>query len=146
MIWGSLHGLAQIAEDSFIGHEEVHGLKRAFRVVCVFVFCVILWVFFRAQTLNEAMYVFNHMFEGISNLRQYFLPDMRSKRPLYTFLFGGFVTALYDYISFVKGEDAINLLNNKNVFARWFAYIALGLTVIIFSAKGAATEFVYFQF
>ena len=142
-IWGTLHGLAQVIENAFMSHEEHHGFKRAFRVVCVFVLCSVLWVFFRAQSLDEAMYIFTHMFDGISNIRGWLHPDIGLKR---IFLLGGLTVAIYDYISYIRNEEAINLLKNKGIFTRWLAYITLGLAVMIFSAKGAATEFVYFQF
>ena len=59
---------------------------------------------------------------------------------------GGLIVAIYDYISLVKGQEAVNLLRDKSAFTRWLVYISLGLAVIIFSPKGAATEFIYFQF
>ena len=143
VIWGSLHGLAQVIENAFMSHEKHHGFKRAFRVVCVFVLCSVLWVFFRAQSLDEAMYIFTHMFDGITNIREWLHTDIRAKR---VFMFGGLTVAVYDYISYIRNEEAINLIRNKGTFTRWLAYITLGLAVMIFSAKKAATEFVYFQF
>ena len=143
IIWGTLHGLAQVIENAFMIHEYPHGFKRAFRVVCVFMLCSVLWIFFRAQSLDEAMYIFTHMFDGITNIREWLHTDISSKK---IFLFGGLTVAIYDYISYIRNEEAINLIRNKGTFTRWLAYITLGLAVMIFSAKGAATEFVYFQF
>ncbi|MBQ3448832.1 MAG: hypothetical protein IJG34_02910, partial [Synergistaceae bacterium] len=107
------------------------------------IFCSIMWVFFRAQSLSEAMYVFTHMFSGISDIRSWLHTDISMKR---LFLAGSLTVAVYDYISLVKGQEAVNLLRNKGTFTLWLAYISLGLAVIIFSPKGAATEFIYFQF
>ena len=144
IIWGSLHGLAQIVENAFMKkRDDVHGFKWLLRVICVFLFCSFMWVFFRAQSLNEAMYIFTHMFSGISDIRSYLHADMGAKK---IFLAGGLIVAIYDYISLVKGQEAVNLLRDKSAFTRWLAYISLGLAVIIFSPKGAATEFIYFQF
>ncbi|MBQ3396251.1 MAG: MBOAT family protein [Synergistaceae bacterium] len=144
IIWGSLHGLAQIIENAFMKkRDDVHGFKWLLRVICVFLFCSFMWVFFRAQSLNEAMYIFTHMFSGISDIRSYLHADMGAKK---IFLAGGLIVAIYDYISLVKGQEAVNLLRDKSAFTRWLVYISLGLAVIIFSPKGAATEFIYFQF
>ena len=144
IIWGSLHGLAQIIENAFMKkRDDVHGFKWLLRVICVFLFCSFMWVFFRAQSLSEAMYIFTHMFSGISDIRSYLHADMAAKK---IFMAGGLIVAIYDYISLVKGQEAVNLLRDKSAFTRWLVYISLGLAVIIFSPKGAATEFIYFQF
>ena len=137
VVWGGLHGLAQIIENAFVNRKEVHGFMWLIRVVCVFILCSALWVFFRAQTLSDAMYILTHMFNGISKI---------SKRVFLCFLFGGLTVAIYDYISLVKSQEAISLINNRSTFTKWLAYISLVLAVLIFSPKGAATEFVYFQF
>ncbi|MBQ9629277.1 MAG: hypothetical protein IJR43_08460, partial [Synergistaceae bacterium] len=78
-----------------------------------------------------------------SDIRSYLHADIAAKK---IFMAGGLIVAAYDYISLVKGQEAVNLLRDKSAFTRWLAYISLGLAVIIFSPKGAATEFIYFQF
>ena len=42
--------------------------------------------------------------------------------------------------------DVIALLGRSNILVRWSCYIIIALLVVLFSQKGVATEFVYFQF
>ena len=40
-------------------------------VFVVFAFCNIAWVFFRASSLSDAVYVVTHILSGIGNIRKY---------------------------------------------------------------------------
>lgn len=70
VIWGGLHGIAQIVEDLF--SKQIMTLKRSKAGIfiswaIVFCFCNVAWVFFRAPSIQDAIYVLSHMFVGILN-------------------------------------------------------------------------------
>ena len=141
VFWGMLHGLGQVIENAFTGRErqEVHGLKWAVRVCVTFLFVMLAWVFFRAQSLDEAVYVFTHMFIPVKV--GYLGMGTSSKCAIELSLL---LLAIHDFISLKT--DAIAILRHKNLPVRWIAYFALGLLVVFFSPKDVAVEFVYFQF
>ena len=54
------------------------------------------------------------------------------------------VLALYDLLS-LKG-DVIAAFSRQKFFIRWPVYVLFLVVIALFSAKGVATEFIYFQF
>ena len=72
VIWGGVHGAAQVGEDVLkIKKSEKHNLYWVIRVICVFVFVMAGWVFFRASSFHDALYVFGNMFDGVGNIGTY---------------------------------------------------------------------------
>jgi hypothetical protein len=54
------------------------------------------------------------------------------------------VLGIYDYISLK--QDVIALISKQHCLIRWSAYVLLLIVIALFSNKGIATEFIYFQF
>ena len=68
LIWGTIHGLAQILENIFSnGINRIKKLKigRFVLWIAVFAFCNLAWVFFRADSLSEAIQVIVNMPQGM---------------------------------------------------------------------------------
>jgi hypothetical protein len=147
VIWGSLHGFAQVIENAFMNHDETHGIKRAFRIVCVFVFCMFAWVFFRVNNIDEALYVFMNMFSGTINavwFRNGFKYVYMNMRNLMHVSFCLIVLFIWDYLSLKR--DIISRITSCRVPALRFAFcIGLISLVILFRTISNAV-FVYFQF
>ena len=60
VIWGGIHGAAQILENVFMkGLHAVRTKKvgKFFMTLGVFIFCSLAWIFFRADTFADAFYV-----------------------------------------------------------------------------------------
>ncbi|MBQ7155246.1 MAG: MBOAT family protein [Synergistaceae bacterium] len=135
VIWGAVHGLAQVIENAVLPRKS----GGVLRIMGTFVFVMLAWVFFRAQNLTEAVYVFGHMFGGTAGDK---LGMNRTAK----------IAALIPLLILFVNEcislrtDAIEFLSRKGFAVRWAAYFALGLMVIFFSPKDIAAEFVYFQF
>ena len=115
-----------------------------------FVFVMLAWVFFRSQSISEAVYVFTSSISITGGLLQFIKQGFKnvgiSKSALLLICITLLVLALYDYVSALANHDAIDILRRKNNAVRWMIYLAAGLAVIFLSPKGVATEFVYFQF
>ena len=79
VIWGGLHGLLQVLEQALhltgrrADGDERHGVKWWIRVGIVFIAVCLAWVFFRADTLGDAVYLLTHMFDGIGDPYIYML-------------------------------------------------------------------------
>ena len=149
--WGAVHGLGQIVENAFARRkQEVHGLTWLVRVCGTFLFVMTAWVFFRAQSLSDTVYVFTHAFSGAGNIFQYIKLGCNAvnlkKVALFQICIYLLILCVYDYISALGKVDAINILSCKRQAVRWIAYLTAGLMIVFFSPKGVATEFVYFQF
>lgn len=62
VIWGAIHGLL-LGAERLMGKEAIYfKMKRPFRVGLTFVLVVIAWVFFRADTLPQAISYLGSMF------------------------------------------------------------------------------------
>ena len=68
-IWGMLHGLLQSFEYIYRDLRKKAKEKRNTKWVLVIeTFCLvcICWVFFRAASVNDAIYIFKHSFDGVA--------------------------------------------------------------------------------
>lgn len=150
VIWGCVHGLAQVIENALGVKREAHGLIWLLRVMGTFIFVMFAWAFFRANSLSEAMYIFANMFNGISQHVHYLHMGYKYMRLDKTFfaslIISIFVLVIYEYFSASGSYDVIERISRRNIVIRWLAYLALGFAVLFLSPKGVATEFVYFQF
>lgn len=147
--WGGLHGLAQVMQASIPHRGRVSCRKspilRWLKVGCVFAFCSAAWVFFRAQTLGDAVYVLAHLFDGIGQPLQY----LRNRIGLWKAdiaVYLPMLAVLFIYDCFDLEGDAIEKLGQKGKLLQWAVWLAVGLCTLIYSQKGVAAEFVYFQF
>lgn len=147
VIWGGLHGFAQIIEKNI-------GKKRAdkttaiiIRTFVVFAFCNVAWIFFRANSIGDIGYIFSHFLDGIGNPLMYFklgFTDMGvgKERLLILMLMVG-ILFIYDYFSLKT--DVINKISEMRKPVRYIYYFAIITVILCFRAAGEAA-FVYFQF
>lgn len=151
IIWGCAHGLAQAFENLFTAplkklRKNKFGCFLSW--ILVFIFCNIAWVFFRAESISDAVYVFKNMFVGIVSPIAYLQDgfnnlDISVTKLTYLSVII-IILMIVDLVSLVN--DMVEVINSKNIAVRWFAYIVIALLTIFFSQKGVAAEFVYFQF
>ena len=148
IIWGAVHGFAQIIENALTRRKDYRGFEWAVRVLFTFTFCMFAWVFFRVQNFTEAVYVFTNMFYGIESTVAYlhdgFSTIGLSKGTFAIFCVNLCVMSLYDYFSREK-DVIVAVTKNRHSFIRYAFYFGL-ITLIIFLRAVRNTEFVYFQF
>jgi D-alanyl-lipoteichoic acid acyltransferase DltB (MBOAT superfamily) len=154
VIWGALHGLYVVA-DAFL-HQR--GLRlwggnqslwiQALKIGGTFAFVCFAWIFFRANSFSDALYILNHLFVFGENGS---LSD-----PLSSGLLGAQVEFFLSFglIGLLLVVDAATarwgfdrLFTVSPVYVRWVIYYALGSAVIFSGLYGlGAQEFIYFQF
>ena len=151
VVWGGVHGSAQLVEDALMPkkREKSKGIVWWIRVLTVFAFVSFAWIFFVSHSIGDAVYVIRHLFDGIQRPVEYLCNgfvniEMTSEVELVKGVFIVAVLGIFDFFSLKM--DVISELSKKNLVIRWTAYICLGLIIVFFSRKGAAAEFVYFQF
>ena len=156
VIWGLLHGIYQIAGE-LIGmlfsklqisiHSSLKSVWKVIRVIVTFVLVDIAWVFFRANTVSDALYVLQYG-KFINNWK--------------ILLHGG----LYNYglvqfdfimllIAFCVMFVAALIRERGNVLSKWVSakpgvvrilLYWMAILMIIFSMDIGGGEFIYFQF
>ena len=146
LIWGAVHGLGQIVENFFALNRR----RNFVSIFCVFAFTCAAWTFFRAQTLHDVIYIFSHLFDGITSIKSYLyngIRDLKSIQGETKFAAIFIITlAVWDYISLET--DIISWTSKLGTFKRWALYAVLTFLAIIsiFSGARNPAEFIYFQF
>lgn len=152
ILWGGVHGTLQVIEN--ILHKQIknnnrdkHLLKKIFSIGIVFLSVCICWIFFRAETVQESVYVFRHMFDGIGKIEDYIRLGYQnlqmSKWDMLVIPISLIILSIYDFVSLK--EDPILLTGKMPLAFRWCAYYFLLFAIILMGNFGSA-QFVYFQF
>lgn len=158
--WGLYHGLWLCAESAYAKRLDALQLRlgrsaggialRTVRTLATLGIVVVGWVFFRANSLADADYIFANLLRGLNPLR---LPEYMASAGMGIpqLLCVGVllaVLAAYDGISYFKAP-ALTLLCQKRPALRYVFYWALGASILLalmLRPFGAAADFIYFQF
>ncbi len=151
VLWGALHGLYFVvylaARRLKAGGREPAEEKEASRLfaVCsiVFTFCLVsfAWVFFRADSVGDALYVVRNMFAiGWSDISYFFTSYFKGYGTYLLVILFIFVVGLIG----LRGS-IIERLNRLPIYIRWPVYYIFLFTMIIFAVT-AGGRFIYMQF
>ena len=147
IVWGGLHGVAQIFETIMRNPLELVKRKKWGRFLCgciVFVFCSFAWVFFRAESINDAIYVLAHSLSGIEKPMTYLVTHIGIKTSeIVTIAFCVAILGVHDYLSI--NTDIFNWIGKRKPLFRYIYYFVILILILLFRSSGRA-EFVYFQF
>ena len=151
VLWGLLHALVMDGEFLWFRRRPrrelgpaVHGLR------CLVTFGVVsvLWVFFRANTMADALYVLRHITWGIGSPGQYVVKALSVMSPgliMAAFLALALVILfLYDLAD--ERGDAIALVSGWPAWARWPVYVGFVVLLVLLVPKETSVPFIYFQF
>jgi alginate O-acetyltransferase complex protein AlgI len=150
VIWGALHGfymvfakLSQPMRDrinKFTRLDRVPALLNIMQICITFALASFAWIFFRARSLNDAMYIVSHIFriETFQNLNLFEFPiDMYISIFLILFLF--IIEALEERSGFFEKVRV------SPAFVRWTVYLASIISLLALGVWRSA-DFIYFQF
>ncbi|HZK75729.1 MAG TPA: MBOAT family O-acyltransferase [Candidatus Kapabacteria bacterium] len=152
VIWGALHGSYMVASNltkglraritSLVGLDRFPRIHNALRMLVTFHLVVFGWVFFRAHSLHDAMYIITHSFQGIGSSIANFSTIFNSEE-----LAVAIVSILFlELIHAMQRRRQVRLwLSTKPWYYRWALYYAMATALILF-AKSDAQPFIYFQF
>lgn len=159
--WGALHGSVLVLENIFkkIKHPAVKrgSLLDGIKIVWVFTIVVFAWIFFRANSFSDAIYVIKHI---IIDIDDFFVANnwIEFFNGLNFVTFNNTVThaiintlTIFSVLLLIvvqllhKDDTIVDYLNHKPRYVRWiFNYII----IIVFLMAGLFdnTQFIYFQF
>jgi hypothetical protein len=156
--WGLIHGLYLIVglASQVIRSKITHALRldripafhRGLQVFTTFILVSLAWVFFRADSLHDAVYVITHLHTGWA--------DIFAGNTLGSMLFLGrpksqLIIALCSlvfvwFIHFIETHDNMrNMLSEKPFYLRWAVYYVMLISVLLLYAP-SSQRFIYFQF
>ncbi len=152
LFWGGIHGVLQILE-TFIypktrGGVSVIRKKHWWQLPLTFIVLCFTWIFFRANTIQDAFWIISRLFWDIGRPLNYLKTAVICLDMPYLSMFGMALSAaalfVWDLLSLK--QDVIKLISRQRGLVRWPLYVLLLGAIALFSHKGIATEFIYFQF
>lgn len=149
VLWGGIHGLLQVLETCLkIPLEKVRRTKFGYftLTILVFLLCNLAWVFFRAATVKDAIYVISHSFDGIANIAGYFQNTLGLNRfTLTSILLSIFAVLIIDFV-FIKCDVILFLSKVSKPIRVVIEYIFMGVILYAVISNLGTNQFVYFQF
>jgi D-alanyl-lipoteichoic acid acyltransferase DltB (MBOAT superfamily) len=135
VIWGGYHGLVLSIERVVWGRGEHRGIIRIPLAMLTFLIATVGWVFFRAKTLNAAIYVIGQMFAGRN-----FGISMLSSVQVHLAVAALIVALAEEY------NVILTQLAQAPAWARTIAAVLALFAIELFTATDRSIPFVYFQF
>lgn len=149
VLWGGIHGFVQIIEkllpQKLIKQNENNVIKKIISVIFTFIIVCISWVFFRANTFQEAIYVLSHAIPDAltaPKLLHNTLDISYSKYLEITLML--LILFFFDYFSLRL--DVFDWIAKQKKGIRWLIYFIFVWLIMFLKPNKGGTEFVYFQF
>lgn len=156
VVWGGLHGCYLVLSTATqkvrekvceaIGLKKVPRFHQGLQMSITFFLVCLAWIFFRANSIADALYILRHTFTGWENLsgilgRLPFWMEMR-----FEFIIGLISIGVLVGVETLERKGSLfSLLNSKPLWIRWSVYYALVLSILLFGEFGFK-PFIYFQF
>jgi D-alanyl-lipoteichoic acid acyltransferase DltB (MBOAT superfamily) len=164
IVWGALHGFyylvsfwtknirKKLVERTFINRYPL--LLKIIRVIFIFHIVLLGWIFFRANSLSDAIYIVTHLFTGLTEVIENisnvgFGPGIfnygfdLSIKEMVIGLVSIMILGIHHLLQ--RKGSVIDQLKLKPIWIRWMVYYGL-LIGILFFGYLEPNEFIYFQF
>ena len=159
LVWGIIHGAGQIIENhlpkGLSGKMEnnvrsvIQGIGWLARVVVVFAFCTFAWIFFRANSVSDALYIISNIPQGILTTNHYIRDGLGNVGILgnIRLVYIAIVILVLMVCDIFNYDGKITeRIYKLPVVVRIVLMSAFIVFTIVFAQKGVAAEFVYIQF
>jgi D-alanyl-lipoteichoic acid acyltransferase DltB (MBOAT superfamily) len=160
IIWGALHGFYLIFGiatrslreqiKSVLGISKIKWLNNLIQILITFTLVTVAWVFFRANSVGDAMYILGNLPSAAQDLYisllsyDVHLGALQISRT--NLLFCLVLIALLEATQFLQKKYNLSvILNKKPIYIRWAFYYLITLTIIYLGVFDNR-QFIYFQF
>ena len=152
LAWGGIHGVLQIIETLICPKTRkgvpVRRRRHLWQLPVTFIVLCFTWIFFRANSIQDAVWIISRLFWDIKRPLNYLHTCIIclgvSRIPAAGMLLSVLLLAAYDFAALKY--DVIAAFSRRKFYIRWPVYVLLLVVIALFSPKGVATEFIYFQF
>lgn len=150
VVWGGLHGFYMLCSIwtsdlrskllAATPLERYPHLKRLLEVIMTFHLIIFAWIFFRAHSISDALYIISHLSvfnDGKLNLNTF---------NGYQFYIVTIAIALMEIVHLLQQRGSLRkMISQRPIWVRWAIYYILIFAILIFGQFGTK-EFIYFQF
>lgn len=162
VIWGAMHGIYQIVEKEL--RPVVHWVNgkcktrvrsfgyRFFKVTATFIMVDFAWIFFRADSLHQALHYIQRMLlyrDWWSFFDMSFYNLGLDVQEMHILLFSVILLFLSELIRYKKQMTVAEFLNIQWGVFRWSVLLGLIFCCVVFGCYGQnfdSAQFIYFQF
>jgi D-alanyl-lipoteichoic acid acyltransferase DltB (MBOAT superfamily) len=158
VIWGALNGIYLLLEIiSGANKRNPAGkpwLSNCWRMVWTFSLTNLAWIFFRANTVQDAFYILLHLPDGFGSLfanasNGAYLRSLIGQLGVERselYILCGMIGLLWVTDGFLNTGKAGTWFYRQPVWIRWGAYYGLIAVILCFGAFNTSQQFIYFQF
>ncbi len=163
VLWGGVHGLGQIVGNLTLKQrqklrerlkiKENSRIYGVFQTLFVFAFVCVGWVLFRANTLQDALYIILRLPLVVVNPVQNFMVSMSTlgitTEAFLHILIAFAVLIIFDAVLYTKKQDVFELLAKQKAPVRYAVSYLLAICAVysfLTVPVGVVAEFIYFQF
>ena len=158
VIWGALHGTYLIIalaltnpkkQFSSLIQKQSKSFNKLLDVTITFILVAFAWIFFRANNLDDAIYIISNLFANyneinLSELRIQFRGiGLFQEDLIKCFLL---ILALFLYSSYERSGNVWEKLQEKPKWIRWSIYYILVYGILFVAPHSNVNNFIYFQF
>jgi len=152
LIWGALHGIFMVV--SALWNRRNFSLRlpltlptqvvNAIKTLATFHLVCFTWVFFRASTLSDAIYIVQHLFV---NPNSRVSPSALMPGGWYEWIIVLLAILVMEIVHWKQkeGSSLREVIRRQPAWLRWSIYYALVLVIFMFGKFGAG-EFIYARF
>lgn len=160
IVWGALHGFylvfAIISKkyrdkiNRLFRIEKIKWLDNGLQVTTTFILVLLAWVFFRANSVNEAIYILKQFPLAIRDIFSLVRGEnvIGANMPIdiYTTVCCFLLIAFLEVFHYIQRQnDIIRLFDRQPLLIRWSAYYTAILLIFFFGVFDSR-QFIYFQF
>jgi len=144
VVWGALHGFILVVENSLNKIKLIKSfnstrLSSLIKMPLVFAIVCLTWVFFRSESISQALFIISRIFSPSFNINLVQLcVGIGPLNLVLSFLVIGFLLIIDTFYPPIKAATTVNKFQTS---------IATVLIIlIVFLGKSSGAEFIYFQF
>jgi D-alanyl-lipoteichoic acid acyltransferase DltB (MBOAT superfamily) len=156
IFWGGLHGAYQVIGDiknkalSKIGIKTEHRIFNIVKIPITFVLVAFAWIFFRANSIGDGLYIVTHLFDDINRVTdmQYVYEVFNGLGlTIFQILIVFFAIVLLWLSEAVSGKYSITEFFDRRPFIiRYVYYFIISNIILLTGVFSDGGQFIYFQF
>ncbi|MFI3240215.1 MAG: MBOAT family O-acyltransferase [Bacteroidales bacterium] len=137
IIWGALHGLYLVIENLLSSNKSSRNIFfRLLKQLYTFILVVFAWIFFRANSTNDAFYIINNIFTNTGPIF----------RDLTVFSYGLISLSILMTKEIIdEYYPKIKFLDSNNIIVRYTSQLLIIIFILLFAVLNGG-QFIYFQF
>jgi len=164
VIWGGLHGSYYLFSywtrnirpklTQFFKLDKMPMLHKMLRVLFIFHIVVFGWIFFRANTFSDAIFIITHLFTGVRDVLSNIIHIGQGQGvlnfvlalPKSEIIIASIAIIILGIHHLIQRKQSARVwINSKPIWYRWAIYYGLVISVLVFGYL-EQSQFIYFQF